>query len=70
LLYCSVTIFLCGARCGPFIPALAALKGDSRMRKLVNSMVAAVVPIGRGVDAIDKAKSKGTLKVVLTMEED
>lgn len=64
-----MTVHSVWARCGPFPPALAALKGDSRMRKLVNSMRAAVVPIGRGVEAIDKAKSKGTLKVVLTMEE-
>lgn len=57
------------ARCGPFPPALKALKGDARMRTLVNSMVADVLPLSRGVEAIDRAKSKGTLKVVLTMEE-
>lgn len=53
-------------RCGPFQPALQILQ-DARMRRLVNSMVTAVLPLSRGLEAIKLAQSKGTLKVQLIM---
>lgn len=51
-------------RCGPFPPALEAMK-DPRVRRLLNSMVDAVLPLGRGLEALERAGQKGTLKVQL-----
>lgn len=57
---------MCG-RCGPFPPALKALQ-DPRVKKLVAAMVSAEFPISQGIEAIEKAKTKGVLKVVITMD--
>lgn len=54
-------------RCGPFPPALKALQ-DARVKRLVASMVSAEFPISQGVEAIEQAKTKGILKVVITMD--
>ena len=37
------------------------------MRKLVNSMVTAAMPLSEGLEAVKLAQSKGTLKVQLVM---
>lgn len=55
-------------RCGPFPPALQALQ-DARVKRLVAAMVTAEYAINQGVDAIEKAKTKGVLKVVITMDD-
>lgn len=60
---------LIGSRCGPFEPALRILQ-DSRMRKLVNSMVTAAMPLSQGLEAIKLAQKKGTLKVQLVMSSE
>jgi hypothetical protein len=41
---------------------------DSRVKRLVASMVSQVFPISQGVEAIEMAKTKGVLKVVITMD--
>jgi hypothetical protein len=54
-------------RCGPFPPALKALQ-DARVKRLVAAMVSAEYSVSEGVEAIEKAKTKGVLKVVITMD--
>lgn len=51
-------------RCGPFEPALRALQ-DDRMKQLVNGMVTATLPLSEGVNAVERASTKGALKVQL-----
>jgi threonine dehydrogenase-like Zn-dependent dehydrogenase len=53
---------LVGSRCGPFEPALAALAAGSVK---VSSLVAARLPLERGVEALELAGRPGTLKVLL-----
>ena len=51
-----------GSRCGPFAPALKLLQ-HPKTKALVNSMVDAVYPIEQGMEAFERAGTKGTLKV-------
>lgn len=57
---------LVGSRCGPFPPALEALR-DERMKKLVEAMVDLEAPLEEGVQAMEVAGRKGTMKVQLVM---
>ena len=57
---------LVGSRCGPFAPALEALL-DERVRRLVNSMVDAAVPLAEGPAAVELARRRGAMKVQLVM---
>ena len=54
-------------RCGPFPAALEALQ-QTAVKGLLGSMVTAIYPISEGTEAFEKAKSKGSLKVLLHME--
>ena len=54
-------------RCGPFAPALEALK-DTRTQKLVRGMLTDVFPLSEGPAAIRAAQTKGVLKVQLAMQ--
>lgn len=42
---------------------------DPRMRKLVDSMVTAAMPLSEGLEAVKLAQAKGTLKVQLVMSQ-
>ena len=53
---------LLGSRCGPIGPALELLR-DPGTKRLVNSMVDAVYSIDDGIEAFEKARQKGSLKV-------
>jgi threonine dehydrogenase-like Zn-dependent dehydrogenase len=55
---------LVGSRCGPFAPALAALRSGSVD---VRSLVSAKLPLERGVEALDLAARPGALKVLIEM---
>jgi threonine dehydrogenase-like Zn-dependent dehydrogenase len=55
-------ITLLGSRCGPFPPALAALETQ---RVEVGALVAARLPLERGVDALERAARPGALKVLI-----
>ena len=54
-------------RCGPFAPALEALK-DARIQMLVRGMLTEVIPLSEGPAAIKAAQTKGVLKVQLVMQ--
>lgn len=52
-----------GSRCGPFEPALALLS-DPQTKQLVKRMLSATLPVDPcGLEAIQTAQKKGTLKV-------
>jgi hypothetical protein len=55
-------------RCGPFAPALEALQ-DARMKKLLGIMVTQIFHISDGIQAIEKAQTKGVLKVQIIMQK-
>jgi threonine dehydrogenase-like Zn-dependent dehydrogenase len=55
-------ITIVGSRCGPFAPALAALASGAVD---VAPLVEARLPLAAAVDAVARAKSPGTLKVLL-----
>ena len=55
-------------RCGPFPAALEALK-QKAVKDLLGNMITAIYPISDGIQAFEKAKSKGSLKVLLDMKE-
>jgi threonine dehydrogenase-like Zn-dependent dehydrogenase len=55
-------ITVVGSRCGRFPPALEALAGG---RVDVRSLIAAEMPLARGVEALERAAQPGTLKVLL-----
>jgi len=59
-------ITLIGSRCGPFAPALDLLARD---RVDVQSLIQAHYPLEDGLAAFDRAQTKGTLKVLLHMED-
>ena len=59
-------VTLVGSRCGPFAPALEALR-DARVRRLVNAMLDAAVPLAAGAEAVERAQRPGALKVQLVM---
>lgn len=51
-----------GSRCGPFAPALEALAAG---RVAVEPLVDACFPLAEGLDAVERASAKPTLKVLL-----
>jgi threonine dehydrogenase-like Zn-dependent dehydrogenase len=55
-------ITLIGSRCGPFAPALELLATG---KVEVQSLIHAYYPLSQGLDAFEKAKTKGVLKVLL-----
>lgn len=58
-------ITIIGSRCGPFEPAIEALKkGTVNVRPLISR----VFPIERGVEAFQYAAEKGVLKVLLKID--
>ncbi|RME36732.1 MAG: alcohol dehydrogenase, partial [Thermoflexia bacterium] len=58
-------ITLVGSRCGPFPPALRLLQ---RGLVDVQSLIGAVYPLARGLEAFTRAAEPGMLKVLLRME--
>jgi threonine dehydrogenase-like Zn-dependent dehydrogenase len=55
-------ISVIGSRCGPFPPALSALAGQSvRTAPLLDGCL----PLEDGLQALEKARKKGTLKVLI-----
>lgn len=55
-------------RCGPFDAALQLMAGDEGVRRLLRSMVAAELQLAAaGTAALERAASKGTLKVQVVM---
>lgn len=59
----EVTIM--GSRCGPFKPAIAALKDGA---VAVRPLVSRVFPLEEGIEAVSYASQKGVLKVLLKVE--
>ncbi|WP_071190059.1 alcohol dehydrogenase catalytic domain-containing protein [Trichormus sp. NMC-1] len=57
-------ITLIGSRCGPFVPALDLLATG---KVDVQSLIHAHYPLSQGLEAFEKAKTKGVLKVLLEM---
>ena len=55
-------ITLIGSRCGPFAPALELLATG---KVEVQSLIRAYYPLSQGLEAFEKAKTKGVLKVLL-----
>ncbi|WP_204102415.1 MULTISPECIES: alcohol dehydrogenase catalytic domain-containing protein [Spirulina sp. CCY15215] len=55
-------ITLIGSRCGPFAKALKLLEQE---KVDVTSLIQARYPLEKGVEAIDRAKQRGVLKVLL-----
>ena len=55
-------ITIVGSRCGPFAPALAALASGA---VVVSRLIEARLPLADAVDAVTRAGSPGTLKVLL-----
>jgi threonine dehydrogenase-like Zn-dependent dehydrogenase len=55
-------ITIVGSRCGPFAPALAALASGA---VVVAPLIEARLPLADAVDAVARAGSPGTLKVIL-----
>jgi len=55
-------ITIVGSRCGPFAPALAALASGA---VVVSPLIEARLPLADAVDAVARAGSPGTLKVLL-----
>ena len=56
-----------GSRCGPMGRALELLEEDVRTRQLVRSMVDRVYTLEEGLQALDHAGRKGTLKVLIDL---
>ena len=48
--------------------ALRMMAEHASIRKLLNSMVSAVYPLGQAVEAMGEAQRKGVLKVQVSME--
>ncbi|MCW9682257.1 alcohol dehydrogenase catalytic domain-containing protein [Dolichospermum planctonicum UHCC 0167] len=57
-------ITLIGSRCGPFVPALELLETK---KVNVQSLIQGIYPLSLGLEAVEKAKTKGVLKVLLEM---
>ena len=53
-------------RCGPFEPALQALK-DARIQRLVRGMLTKGIALSEGPAGIAAAQAKGALKVQIVM---
>ncbi len=59
-------IQLIGSRCGPFKPAIRLL---SRGFVKIQPLISACFPLEQGLKALNFAKQKNVIKVILTMEE-
>ncbi|MFM5900550.1 MAG: MDR/zinc-dependent alcohol dehydrogenase-like family protein [Dolichospermum sp.] len=57
-------ITLIGSRCGPFVPALELLATE---KVNVQSLIQGNYPLSLSLEAVEKAKTKGVLKVLLEM---
>ncbi|WP_028083997.1 MDR/zinc-dependent alcohol dehydrogenase-like family protein [Dolichospermum circinale] len=57
-------ITLIGSRCGPFVPALELLATE---KVNVQSLIQGIYPLSLGLEAVEKAKTQGVLKVLLEM---
>lgn len=57
-------ITLIGSRCGPFVPALELL---ATKKVNVQSLIQGIYPLSLGLEAVEKAKTQGVLKVLLEM---
>ncbi|MTJ08268.1 alcohol dehydrogenase catalytic domain-containing protein [Anabaena sp. UHCC 0204] len=57
-------ITLIGSRCGPFLPALELLATE---KVDIQSLIHAHYPLSQGLEAFEKAKTKGVLKILLEM---
>jgi threonine dehydrogenase-like Zn-dependent dehydrogenase len=55
-------ITIVGSRCGPFAPALAALASGA---VVVSPLIEDRLPLAAGVEALDRAATPGTLKVLV-----
>jgi threonine dehydrogenase-like Zn-dependent dehydrogenase len=55
-------VHLVGSRCGPFAPALRLL---ARRLVDVQSLITAIYPLGQALQAFERARSKGSLKVLV-----
>ncbi|EFJ51367.1 hypothetical protein VOLCADRAFT_103412 [Volvox carteri f. nagariensis] len=60
---------LVGSRCGPFDKALELMASDAGVRQLLRSMISAELPLERGEEALELARTKGVLKVQLVMPQ-
>ncbi len=58
-------ITLIGSRCGPFSPAISAL---TKKEVDVSSLISAVYPLEKGIEAIQRASVPGTLKMVFKID--
>ena len=52
-------------RCGPMDVAVRMMADHASIRRLLGAMVTAVYPLSEGVEAMERAKQKGVLKVQL-----
>jgi threonine dehydrogenase-like Zn-dependent dehydrogenase len=57
-------ITVIGSRCGPFVTAIEALRAN---RIDVESLIDAEMPLEQGIEALDRAATRGTLKVLLSI---
>lgn len=55
-------ITLIGSRCGPFAPAIHLLRSN---RIVVEPLIAATYPLEQGIEALQHAQQKGTLKTLI-----
>ena len=60
-------ISIVGSRCGRFAPALELLASG---KINVNDLISEEFPLGRAIEAMNRAKEKGALKIVLSMTND
>jgi threonine dehydrogenase-like Zn-dependent dehydrogenase len=58
-------ISVVGSRCGPFEPALQALASDQIE---TDALISDTLPLERGVEAFERARERGVLKVLLEIE--
>jgi threonine dehydrogenase-like Zn-dependent dehydrogenase len=59
-------ISIIGSRCGPFAPALRLL--DQKLID-VDTLIDSEFPIARGVEAFERARQRGAIKVQITMSQ-
>ena len=55
-----------GSRCGPFPPALALMASGLDLTPLIT----ATYPLEKAVEAVEKARTKGTMKVQIRVSEE
>jgi threonine dehydrogenase-like Zn-dependent dehydrogenase len=59
-------VTIVGSRCGPFDPALAALEAG---RISVRPLISARFDLSQGVEALEAAKSRSAVKVLLDVAD-